>query len=52
MKMMSIWAEKMMLKAHKAVQRYQSAMENQQTVSVAKRNMLYGRYLKDMDEAI
>lgn len=46
------WADRMMMKAHKAAARYQAAMRKEKNMPLARKNMLYGRYLKDMDEAI
>ena len=51
-KAMMNWAEKMMLAAHKAANRYQAAMQQEKALPLAKKNMLYGRYLKDMDEVL
>ena len=51
-KVMMNWAEKMMMQAHKDVSRYQAAMQQKKDMSLAEKNMLYGRYLKDMNEAI
>lgn len=51
-KAMMNWADKMMMKAHKAVSRYQAALQQEKDMSPAEKNMLYGRYLKDMNEAI
>lgn len=51
-KVMMNWEEKMMMQAHKAANRYQAAMQQKKDMSLAEKNMLYGRYLKDMNEAI
>lgn len=51
-KEMMNWANKMMTKAHKAANRYMAAMQQEKDMPLAKKNMLYGRYLKDMDEAL
>ena len=46
------WADKMMMMAYKAVRRYQEAGQQEKDMSPAKKNMLYGQYLKDMDDAL
>ena len=51
-KAMMNWADKMMMMAHKAVKRYQEACQQEKDMSPAKKNMLYGQYLKDMDDAL
>lgn len=51
-KAMMNWADKMMMKAHKTVKRYEIVCQQEQDMPLAKKNMLYGHYLKDMDEAI
>ena len=49
---MKIWAEKMMARTHKAVKIYQLESQKKQDMTPAQWNMLYGKYLLDMDEAI
>ena len=51
-KAMKIWAEKMMARTHKAVKIYQLESQKKQDMTPAQWNMLYGKYLLDMDEAI
>ena len=51
-KAMKIWAEKMMARTHKAVKIYQLESQKKQDMTPARWNMLYGKYLPDMDEAI
>lgn len=51
-KEMMDWAAKMMMQAHKDVIRYQAVLQQKKGMPPAKKNMLYGRYLKDMNEAI
>ena len=51
-KAMKIWAEKMMARTHKAVKIYQLELRKKQDMTLARWNMLYGKYLLDMDEAI
>ena len=51
-KAMKIWAEKMMARTHKAVKIYQLESQKKQDMPPAQWNMLYGKYLLDMDEAI
>lgn len=51
-KEMMNWAAKMMMQAHKDVIRYQAVLQQKKGMPPAKKNMLYGRYLKDMNEAI
>ena len=51
-KAMMNWADKMMMMAHKAVRRYQAASQEEKDMPPAKKNMLYRRYLKDMDEVL
>lgn len=46
------WAYKMMARAHMVVRCYQQAMQDKQELPLAKKNMLYGHYLRDMDEAV
>ena len=49
---MKIWVEKMMARTHKAVKIYQQESQKKQDMTPAQWNMLYGKYLLDMDEAI
>ena len=51
-KAMKILAEKMMARTHKAVKIYQLELRKKQDMTPARWNMLYGKYLLDMDEAI
>ena len=51
-KAMMNWADKMMMLAHKAVRRYQAACQQEKNMPPAKKNMLYGCYLRDMDNAL
>ena len=51
-KAMKILAEKMMARTHKAVKIYQLELQKKQDMTPARWNMLYGKYLPDMDEAI
>ncbi|SDZ73322.1 hypothetical protein SAMN05660648_00146 [Selenomonas ruminantium] len=51
-KAMKILAEKMMARTHKAVKNYQLELQKKQDMAPAWWNMLYGKYLPDMDEAI
>ena len=51
-KAMKILAEKMMARTHKAVKIYQLELRKKQDMTPARWNMLYGKYLPDMDEAI
>ena len=51
-KAMKIFAEKMMARTHKAVKIYQLESQKKQDMTPAQWNMLYGKYLLDMDEAI
>lgn len=51
-KAMKILAEKMMARTHKAVKNYQLELQKKQDMTPARWNMLYGKYLPDMDEAI
>jgi len=51
-KAMKIWAEKKMARTHKAVKIYQLESQKKQDMTPAQWNMLYGKYLLDMDEAI
>ena len=51
-KAMKILAEKMMARTHKAVKNYQLESRKKQDMTPARWNMLYGKYLLDMDEAI
>ena len=51
-KAMKILAEKMMARTHKAVKIYQLESRKRQEMTPARWNMLYGKYLLDMDEAI
>ena len=46
------WADKKMMMAHKEVRRYQAACQQEKNMSPAKKNMLYGCYLRDMDDAL
>ncbi len=46
------YAEKLMKRTHQAVKQYQQAQSHQEGLSIAKQNMLYGRYLIDMNDAI
>lgn len=46
------WADRIMMMAHKAVIRYQAALKQEEDMPLAKKNMLYGRYLKDIDDAL
>ncbi len=49
---MKIYAEKLMAQALQTVKTYQQAMRGQKDLPPVRKNMLYGRYLTDMDEAI
>lgn len=49
---MKTYAEKLMAQAFQSVKNYQQAMNGQKDLPPARKNMLYGRYLTDMDEAI
>lgn len=49
---MKAYAEKLMMKAHAAVEKYQSAQESHKSQPFAQQNMLYGRYLIDMNDAL
>ena len=49
---MKTYAEKLMAQAFQSVKNYQQAMNGQKDLPPARKNMLYGRYLADMDEAI
>ena len=51
-KAMKILAEKMMARTHKAIKIYQLELRKKQDMTPARWNMLYGKYLLDMDEAI
>jgi thiaminase len=51
-KAMKILVEKMMARTHKAVKIYQLELQKKQDMTPARWNMLYGKYLLDMDEAI
>ena len=51
-KTMKILAEKMMARTHKTVKNYQLELQKKQDMTPARWNMLYGKYLLDMDEAI
>ena len=51
-KTMKILAEKMMARTHKAVKIYQLELQKKQDMTPARWNMLYGKYLPDMDDAI
>ena len=51
-KAMKILVEKMMARTHKAVKIYQLELQKKQDMTPAQWNMLYGKYLLDMDEAI
>ena len=51
-KAMKSWAAKMMARTHKAVKIYQLESQKKQDMTPAQWNMLYGKYLLDMDEAI
>ena len=51
-KAMKSWAEKMMARTYKAVKIYQLESQKKQDMTPAQWNMLYGKYLLDMDEAI
>ena len=51
-KAMKSWAEKMMARTHKAVKNYQLESQKKQDMTPARWNMLYGKYLLDMDEAV
>jgi thiaminase len=45
-------AKKMMTRTHKAVKRYQQALDKNQNLPPAQKNMLYGKYLLDIDDAL
>ena len=49
---MKAYAEKLMMKTHAAVKKYQLAQESHKNQPIAQQNMLYGRYLIDMNEAL
>jgi hypothetical protein len=49
---MKAYAEKLMMKAHAAVEKYQSAQESHKSQSIAQQNMLYGSYLIDINETL
>ena len=49
---MKAYAEKLMMKAHAAVEKYQSAQEMHKEEPIVRQNMLYGQYLIDMNEAL
>ena len=51
-KAMKFRAEMMMARTHKAVKIYQLELQKKQDMTPARWNMLYGKYLPDMDEAI
>ena len=51
-KAMMNWADKMMMVANKTVKRYETACQQEKDMLPAKKNMLYGHYLKDMDDAL
>lgn len=51
-KAMKILAEKMMARTHRAVKIYQLESRKKQDMTPARWNMLYGKYLLDIDEAI
>ena len=51
-KAMKIFAEKMMARTNRAVKIYQLESRKKQDMTPARWNMLYGKYLPDMDEAI
>lgn len=51
-KAMKILADKMMARTHKAVKIYQLESRKKQDMTPARWNMLYGKYLLDIDEAI
>jgi len=45
-------AKKMMTRTHKAVKRYQQALAKNQNLPPAQKNMLYGKYLLDIDDTL
>ena len=45
-------AEKMMARTHEAVMVYQQELAKKQELPLAERNMLYGKYLLDVNEAL
>lgn len=49
---MKAYAEKLMMKAHAAVEKYQSAQESHKSQPFAQQNMLYGSYLIDINETL
>ena len=49
---MKTYAEKLMMKTHAAVKKYQLAKESNKNQPIAQQNMLYGRYLVDINEAL
>lgn len=51
-KIMKLWAEKKMMMAHQAVERYQEAMKQNKDMPLNKKNMLYGLYLIDTNETL
>ena len=51
-KAMKTYAEKLMKRSHKAVKLYQQAQSHKKGLTIVQRNMLYGQYLIDMDDAI
>ena len=49
---MKAYVEKLMIRTHAAVKKYQLAQESNKNQPIAQQNMLYGRYLIDMNEAL
>lgn len=49
---MKAYAEKLMIKTHAAVKKYQLAQEMHKGEPIVRQNMLYGQYLIDMNEAL
>ena len=49
---MKAYAEKLMIRTHAAVKKYQLAQESNKNQPISQQNMLYGRYLIDINEAL
>lgn len=49
---MKTYAEKLMKRTHKAVMIYQQELAKKQELPLAQRNMLYGNYLLDINDAL
>lgn len=45
-------AEKMMARTHEAVMLYQQELAKKPELPLAQRNMLYGKYLPDINDAL